>query len=50
MYDLRCELSLAERGERGSRPDQLEQMRRRAAELEQLVGADLSAMLASEDT
>lgn len=49
LYDVRCELLLAEHGERLCRSEQLDELRRRAAELEPLVGADLDALLASDD-
>lgn len=49
LYDLRCELALAELGERAYQPAQLAQMRERAATLEALVGAELNALLAAED-
>jgi hypothetical protein len=49
LYDLRCELALAELGERSYTGEQHERMRRRAAELEPLIGGALDALLAAED-
>ena len=49
LYDLRCELGLIEHGERMFTEAQVEQMRRRIAELEPLVGDDLDRLLAAED-
>lgn len=49
LYDLRCEIALAEHGERFYRRGRLDEMHRRVVELEPLVGADLDALLASED-
>ena len=48
LYDLRCELALTEIGERSYTRERREQMRRRIAALEPLVGDYLDELLADE--
>lgn len=49
LYDLRCKLGEAEVGERSYTPERLEEMRRRVAVLEPLVGDYLKQLRADED-
>jgi hypothetical protein len=49
LYDLRCELALAELGDHALTVEQDKRMRRRAAELEPLVGEELNRLLAAEN-
>lgn len=49
LYDLRCELALADIGERVLTDAQRERKRRRVAELEPLVGGHLDQLLRAEE-